>query len=326
MDGTYSFLQLRAATAGQRAGAAQVLRQAAAKSHNTELVMLATSVELDAFTKVKKAIDDMISMLKTQQADEVKKNDWCNAEFQETEMTTMKTEDLKSDLVAKVEDLTATIKRLSEEIETAKANIAELEVNLQRASETRKVQNVDYQKTFADQVATQEVLEKALDKLATYYDKEALVQRSVRGHAKQTPPVPQMEYKPSKGAEGVMQMIEKLIYEAKTLIADSKAGESEAQSAYEQLVADTNASVAALQQEVVTKTKAQAQATKDKLQTKADLAAAVDELERLSKYTADLHTECDYVQKNFQIRQEGRAQEIEALQQADRILSGADLS
>merc|ERR1719335_1379295 len=197
MDGTYSFLQLRAATAGQRAGAAQVLRQAAARAASPRLAMLATAVELDAFTKVKKAIDDMISMLKTQQADEVKKNDWCNAEFQETEMTTMKTEDLKADLVAKVEDLAATIKRLGEEIETAKASIAELEVNLQRASMTRKVQNVDYQKTFADQVATQAVLEKALDKLATYYDKEALVQRSAHGHAaKQTPPVPQMEYKP----------------------------------------------------------------------------------------------------------------------------------
>merc|ERR1719387_3218700 len=268
----------------------------------------------------------MIAMLKTQQEDEVKKNDWSNAEFQETEMTTMKTEDLKADLIAKAEDLTATIKRLGEEIETAKSNIAELEVNLQRASETRKVQNVDYQKTFADQVATQEVLEKALDKLATYYDKEALVQRTTRGHAKQTPPVPQMEYKPSQGATGVMQMIEKLIYEAKTLIADSKAGESEAQEAYEALVSETNDSVAALSQEVVTKTKEKAQAAKDKLQTESDLNDAVDELERLSKYTAELHSECDYVQKNFSIRQEGRAQEIEALQQAKRILSGADLS
>merc|ERR1719329_1267293 len=321
MDGTYSFLQLGAGR-GRRAEAARVLRGAAARASSPGLAMLATAVELDAFTKVKQAIDDMISMLKTQQEDEVKKNDWCNAEFQETEMTTMKTEDLKADLIAKAEDLTATIKRLGDEIEAAKANIAELEVNLQRASETRKAQNIDYQKTFADQVATQEVLEKALDKLATYYDKEALFQRASHGHAKQTPPVPQMEYKPSQGASGVMQMIEKLIYEAKTLIAASKKGESEAQEAYEQLVAETNGSVAALQQEVVSKTKAQAQATKDKLQTEADLAAAVDELERLSKYTADLHTECDYVQKNFQIRQEGRAQEIEALQQADRILSG----
>ena len=56
---------------------------------------------------------------------------------------------------------------------------------------------------------------KALDKLANFYDKSALMQKS-----KQTPPIPQMEYAPSKGAGGVMSMIEKLIYDAKELEAD----------------------------------------------------------------------------------------------------------
>ena len=50
-------------------------------------------------------IDKMIATLKTQQADEVKKNDWCNAELQENEMTTMKTTDLKADLQAKIGEL-----------------------------------------------------------------------------------------------------------------------------------------------------------------------------------------------------------------------------
>merc|ERR1719456_281878 len=126
-------------------------------------------------------------MLKQQQVDEVKKHDWCNTELHETEMNTMKTE-----------DLTATIKRLTDEIEAAHAQINELQVNLQRSSENRQRENLDFQKTLADQMATQAVLEKALDKLATYYDKEALMQRAAHGQQqqqakKQTPPVPQME-------------------------------------------------------------------------------------------------------------------------------------
>jgi chromosome segregation ATPase len=303
-----------------------VLRSVAAKTRNPELMALATSVELDAFTRVKKAIDDMIGMLKQQQVDEVAKHDWCNAELQETEMSTMKTEDRKADLIAKRDALTATVSRLTDEIAEAKKQINELQVNLQRASEDRRGANLDFQKTLSDQMATQAVLEKALDRLATYYDKAALMQRSGHGHAKQTPPVPQMEYKPSSGASGVMQMIEKLIYEAKDLQAKAKQGESEAQSAYESLVADTNDSVGTLQQEVVSKTKAKSQAESDLMQTESDLNEAVDELERLSKYTANLHGECDYVLKNFDIRQAGRAQEIEALQQAKQILSGADFS
>jgi len=325
MAGTYSFLQLSNSHKHRRMQAATLLRSVASRTRSPQLIALATSVELDAFTKVKKAIDDMIAMLKQQQIDEVTKHDWCNTEFQETEMQTMKTEDLRADLVAKVEDLAATVTRLTDEIEAAKAQIAELQQNLQRSSEDRQLANHDFQKTLADQMATQVVLEKALDRLATYYDKAALVQRGKQS-GKQTPPVPQMEYKPSSGSSGVMQMIEKLIYEAKDLIAKAKQGESEAQAAYEAIVADTNDSVATLQSEVLSKTKAKSGAGKEKLQTESDLNDAVDELERLSKYTADLHAECDYLLKNFNIRQEGRAQEIEALQQAKQILSGADFS
>merc|ERR1719456_1007570 len=162
--------------------------------------MLATAVELDAFTKVKAAIDDMVSTLKTQQADEVKKNDWCKDAIQENEMTTAKTEDLKSDLEAKIGSLEERIKTLGDELEAAAKSIDELQVNLQRASVDRKAENIDFQKTIADQRAVQEVLEKALDKLANFYDKEFLLQKSKQAHSKQTPPVPQMEYKPSKGA------------------------------------------------------------------------------------------------------------------------------
>ena len=77
---------------------------------------MATSVELDAFTKVKAMIDQMIATLKTQSADEVKENNWRKEELQENEMSTMKTRDPKADLEAKVAQLEATIKTLSEKI------------------------------------------------------------------------------------------------------------------------------------------------------------------------------------------------------------------
>merc|ERR1719253_2216608 len=132
----------------------------------------------------------MIETLKTQQADEVKKNDWCTVELQENEMTTMKTKDLKADLDAKSAQLENTIKTLAEEIEKAKLDISNLNLELQRASESRKQENLDFQKVVADQTVTAEILAKALDKLATFYDEAALVQTK-----KQTPPVAQMEYK-----------------------------------------------------------------------------------------------------------------------------------
>merc|ERR1712113_723844 len=99
------------------------------------------------------------------------------------------------------------------------------------------------QKTIADQTVTIEVLNKALDRLAKYYD---LVQ--TKGNSwiqRQTPDVPQMDYKKSSGSTGVMEMIEKLIYDARELMSNSKKAESEAQAGYEKLIADSNASIKA---------------------------------------------------------------------------------
>jgi chromosome segregation ATPase len=323
MSGTYKFLQLASAhgDSKRRHSAAAALRRAAALTHEPQLSILATSVELDAFTRVKKAIDDMIATLKQQQADEVKKNDWCKSELQKNEMTTAKTEDRKADLQAKSAELESNIETLKQGIDDAKAQNAQMQVDLQRASEDRVKENLDFQKTVADQTATIEVLHKALDKLATFYDKESLVQAS-----RQTPPVPQMEYKPSAGASGVMQMIEKLIYEAKALTAESRKTEGEAQAGYESVVADTNNAVAALQKEVITKTKDKAQATKENQETGDDIADTSAELEDLNKYNAELHGDCDYLLHNFMARQEARSQEMEALQQAKQILNGANLS
>merc|ERR1719159_1833267 len=316
--------------------AAQLLRNVAKKTSDPELNMLATRVELDAFTKGKKMIDEMITKLKIQQEDEVKKKDWCDSEFQENTMETMKKEDLKEDQIVKIEDLGSAIKTLTEEIEAAKAQIQQLQIDLQRAGENRVKENKEFQATVADQVATQEILAKALDKLATFYDKLFLVQVGRHKHAvteehasehhkKQTPPVAQMDYKPSAGASGVMSMIEKLIYDAKELEADSKKSESEAQAAYEKFVEDTNASTKELQDAVTTKSEELAKAEKDKIETEEALQMTMTDLEDLSKYKASLHDECDYLLKNFGIRQESRQAEIEALQQAKQILSGAAL-
>merc|ERR1719238_1874684 len=241
--------------------------------------MLASSVELDAFTKVKAMIDKMIATLKTQQADEVKKNDWGKTELQENEMSTMKTKDLKADQEAKIGELETTIKTLSEEIEKAHLDISNLNVALQRASEDRKQENLDFQKVVADQMVTAEILAKALDKLATFYDEAAFAQ--THSGKKQTPPVPLMEYKKSSGASGVMSMIEKLIYDTKDITAESKKSEGEAQAAYEALIADTNESIADLTSEITSKTKAKAKAKKDLSMTSDDLADANEEIESL---------------------------------------------
>jgi len=330
MSGTFSkkknflFLQISSRQMERRRQAAKLLRRQAAVSGNAQLALLATSTELDAFTKVNAMIDKMIETLNVQQSDEVKKNDFCNKEIQSNDMATMKAKDRQADLDASSEERKMAVKKFEEDIAAAKSAVGKEQVSLQKATINRKKENLDFQKTIADQTLTIAVLEKAMDRLATYYDDQALIQtRSVHITTRQTPPVPQMTYKPSLGSGGVLSLLEKLIYDAKEIMADSKKGESEAQAAYEEMVSDSNGTIKALTKTILSKTDAKVEAHKDLTQKTLDLKATNRELAGLSKTDTDLHSDCDYLLKNFDVRQQARSQEVEALKQTKSILSGA---
>mmetsp|Transcript_95734 Transcript_95734/g.253010 ORF Transcript_95734/g.253010 Transcript_95734/m.253010 type:complete len:726 (+) Transcript_95734:59-2236(+) len=318
MSGAFNFVQVSTnSRSSRRSKVAALLRKVGRRSGNLDLALLASSVELDAFVKVKKSIDEMLKMLGQQQADEVKKNDWCKVELQDNELTIEKTTSQKESLEAKIAELESAITTMAEESDSANKQIKQVQLDLQKATEDRQKENVEFQKTIADQTMTIKVLKKALERLATFYD---LLQ------TQQTPPVAQKEYKPNAGAGGVMEMIEKLIHEAADLRKESQQSEGSAQAAYETLIADTNGSVEALQKEITSKSAAKSGAHKDMLSAESDLSDTMKELEGLNKYNSELHAECNYLLKNFDLRQSTRSNEIEALQQAKQILDGASLN
>merc|ERR1712187_1034864 len=156
----------------RRVQASKLLKAVADKHNNPKLATLAYKVRLDAFTRVKKAIDDMIAQLLKEKEDEIKHKDFCVDEFNTNQLQTEKKEREKQDLIAKIEDLELTIKTLSEEIETLKAEIAEMQVQLKRAGENRKKENKEFQTTVADQRETQKLLQAALNVLAEFYGKK----------------------------------------------------------------------------------------------------------------------------------------------------------
>ena len=61
----------------RRAQASKLLSAVAKKVQNPRLATLAVRVRLDAFTRVKKAIDDMVAQLLKEKEDEIKHKDFC---------------------------------------------------------------------------------------------------------------------------------------------------------------------------------------------------------------------------------------------------------
>merc|ERR1712012_333118 len=112
----------------RRARASKLLSDVAKKLNNPKLSNLAYRVRLDAFTRVKKAIDDMVAQLLKEKADEIKHKDFCTDEFNKNQLQTEKKERAKADLIAKIEDLEMTIKALADAIAKLKDEIAEMQV------------------------------------------------------------------------------------------------------------------------------------------------------------------------------------------------------
>merc|ERR1719161_759373 len=200
---------------------------------------LAMNVKLDAFTKVKKAIDDMVAQLLKEKADEIKLKDFCREGMFQNEMDTEKKEKDKEDLKKLIADLEMTIDELAKAIETLKAEIAEMQLQMKKAGEDREKANKEFQLTVADQRATVKLLNAALGVLKGFYDKKAKAMALAQTTNKKAGPPPPpgfKEYKKNAAAGGVMGMIQSIIDDAKALEAEATRAEEEAQKAYEDFV------------------------------------------------------------------------------------------
>jgi len=294
--------------------------RSSARSTNSKLATLAVSVQLDSFTKVKKVMDELVADLKKEQADEVAFKAECVKHLDENEKAIYESTETKTDLEAKIDSLAKTMAKLAEEIAADKKAVAETELEIKKASQAREEENADFQVTIADQRATQDILLKALSKLEEFYGKALLIQSAA--HSAQEPPVKFQTYTTNAGASPVMSLIQQIIGDSKALETEAVAGEEKSQADYETFVKDSNAVIASLTEAIASKTASSTQADEDSALAKSDLGTTEDELASLEERKANLHGECDWVMKNFEIRQKARLEEIDAILQAKYILSG----
>jgi len=317
-----SLLQVaRSRNRDRRGQAVDALKKVAAS--NPKIAAIATAVRLDPFPKVKKAIDDMVSALLKEKEDEIKHKDFCTDEFHENEKETQKKVHTKTKLESKIEALTTTIKEQTDAIDTLTAEITDLTTQRKRAGEDRKAERAEYEGVIADQKETQSLLNQALSVLKDVYksptDAASLLQKSKAGQA---PPPGFSSYEKQGAATGIVMMIEQIIADAKAMEAEATHAEQNAQDAYTKFVQTTNESIKAKSDAKTDLEGARASSKQEKTEAKSELDGTIGELEGLSNTKGALHKECDFTLKNFDVRQEARDQEIDALRKAKAFLSG----
>lgn len=334
-DKTISFLQLGAASQASTEATQERAKNAAMKrilstakaSKNWALASLAVRVRLDAFTKVKEAMDKMLAELKAQQQAEYEKGETCKKELDETEDKIKEGLNTKDDLDQKHASLTNTLEELATDIATFSKEVADMEVSLKQAGEERKEKNALYQKSVNDQRATIAILNMAADRLKKFYTPKAGFAQ-VQSHA-QAPPPPKPSgnaYEKSANSGGVMQMLSTIVADAESVEIELKLTEQNEQKNYAEFVSATTASIEADRQAIAEMKEQTAKADGEKSETEESQLGNDASLAKLNELLKGTHADCDYVLKYFDIRQKMRKEEMDAIEEAKAILSGAKFS
>jgi len=308
-------------TVSNQEKAAQFLTNASKRLNNSHLSVMAARVRLDAFTKVRAAISEMITQLDIEKKDEIKHKDWCVNELNKSKNNIESTSRDRDDAQARIDSLVQQIKALSEQIDVLDKEIKDLNKEVKRGGEDREKANAEFQVTLQDQRTTQKLLKKAKDVLARVYDKKT--KGTGFSQTEQKPPTSFKNYEKKDGG-GVMGMLNQIINDSKAVEAEAIHDEEKAQEAYESFIVESNRSIAAKTDAMVDAKNARAKNEIEQQDEENNHAGLMTEIEQLTNNNIDIHSSCDFVLKNFDIRQQARDEEMEALRQADAILAGSN--
>jgi len=343
----------------------KVMKSGAQTNPELGLIALALKGKKIGFDKVIKMIDDMITTLKVEQADDDAKKEYCATAFDQADDKKKGLERAVSDLETAIENAKEDIVKLGEEIDTLKAGIKELDKMVVEATEQRKEENEDFKDLMASDTAAKELMKFAKNRLNKFYNpklykappkaelsREDRIVENMSGTAaptaapggiagtgitvlsqtvlREAPPPPPETFGPyskkSEDSMGVMAMMDLLIADLDKEMTEAETEEKDAQEDYEQTMKDS-----------AEKRTKDSKLLGEKESTKADLEADLEthtedkastakELMATLKYIQSLHNECDWLLKYFDVRKEARTSEIDALGKAKAVLAGADFS
>jgi DNA repair exonuclease SbcCD ATPase subunit len=348
-----SFVEIRMSAASVRSRARAILQQASARagsgSSMVAFIEYALSGKKIGFEKVIAMIDEMVATLKKEQEDDDSKKEYCSTELDTSD-------DKKKSLEKHIADTEASIATTEEGIATTTEEIAELTATIKAldeqvaaATEQRKEENADYKQLMTDDTAAKELLSMALNRLNKFYNPKmyvppakverttmnaisedmAFVQIAEHDQKAAPPPPPETFGAYAKKTEqhgGVVQMIGLLTADLDKEMTEAETTEKDSQADYEELMKDSADKRAADSKSLADKESAKAGLQGDLEKLKDTLKEGQTDLASTLKYIHDLHMECDWLLKYFDVRKEMRASEVDALGKAKAVLNGADYS
>lgn len=310
-----SLLQVGAGTqsSAEVKKAVALLSQRAQKLHSKELQALVSRATDNPFAKVIGMIENLIAKLKAMASAETAHKAWCDAQLNANKHRRNKKTAQVNNLVAEIQGHEANIADMGKSIDQLLAEQAALAKAMTEATELRDAEKSQNLAAVADAKAGFAAVAKALVILKEFYSTHApaLLQQ-----------VPEMaEYKGLQDKnKGVVGMLEVIQTDFARLRAETEAAESQAAAEYKTFMKVSDTSKKDKHEEEFQLSLDKDQTEYENSNTKEDLTATQEELDRAKNYFKYLQPNCLEVHVSWEERVAKRKEEIAALKEAYGIL------
>lgn len=226
-------------------------------------------------------------------------------------------------LHAGIDELEASIAKLGEEISDLTGAIAALDAAMSEATTLRQEEKKTNAETVKDSQAAQTAVAQALTVLKEFYEKAgdatAFLQKQ-----------PEIFDRPYKGMQsengGVVGMLEVIQSDFARLESDTKAAEATSQKEYDQFMTDSKVDKSAKTTDIEHKETKKQDESQALVVKKGDLEGTQKELDAALAYFDKLKPSCVDAGVSYDDRVARRAEEIQSLKEALKILNGEDLA
>jgi len=325
-----SFLQVAKDTTDPAFKAYAALRQQARKSKSLRLASLAATVRLAKvghFDEVIKSIDTMVQTLRDEGAADLAKRDQCNNEYQDI---ASKTADLSWQVEkneAKIEKLVSLIEKRNAEKAKTIEDIQSVDDEMADMLKARTAEHKAFQQARSDDMAAITLLKSATESLTAYFNKNkvALTQADPEFEvSKDQAPEAKFDGKDSNAnaSKTIISLITMITEDLENEVSNGLKDEVSNQIAYEAAVETAKKLRKSLVEKKASLEVAIAKRGGDKTDETKDMKTNNEDKAAQDKHKADIKKDCDWMIKNFKVRADSRAAEMNGLEGAKEYLAG----
>jgi chromosome segregation ATPase len=287
-----------------------MLRKLGRKFNSFGLMQVAQSASSDPFVKIRGLIENMITKLEEQAAEEASHDAFCKEETaKSTKARGAKTASVEK-YQTRLDKAKAGIAALKQETAELQKEISGIDKAVAEATKIRTAEKADNTKAASDFKESAEAVTRAIEVLREFYSGASFVQQ------------PEFADANSDSANVIIAVLETAQSDFSRLLAETETSESEAQEAYEALMQDSAVSKAKKEASVKGKTSEIKSLEVSVQNTSSDLETASKELDAVLEYLEKLRPQCESKAMSYEERKARRDAEISGLKDALEILAG----